>query len=141
MRENGPQSVQKNAPETRPKPINSQECAHIFVGGRRRRPTCYDPRRACLNMTLTDEIYLTKPQRAIPKDCPQFAAVRELTNNIGTTIMKTRVFNRQYQPLGIKFWSVSVAEGNRISVDSVERRINEISDARYYDTPLWVHLS
>src|SRR5437870_10955431 len=91
-------------------------------------------------MTLTDEIYLTKPQRPIPKDCPQFAAVRELTNNIGTTIMKSRFFNKQYQPLGIKFWSVSVAEGNRISVDSVERRINEISDARYYDTPLWVHL-
>src|SRR5438552_17030203 len=91
-------------------------------------------------MTLTDEVYLTKPQRPIPQDCPQFSAVRELTNNIGTTIMKSRFWNKQYQPLGIKFWSLEVAEGNRISVDSVERRINEISDARYYDTPLWVHL-
>ena len=91
-------------------------------------------------MTLTDEVYLTKPQRAIPQDCPQFAAVRELTNNMGTHMMKTRFFNQQYQPLGIKLWSVNVAGGNRVSVDSVERRINELSDIRYYDIPLWVHL-
>ena len=91
-------------------------------------------------MTLTDEIYLTKPQRAIPKDCPQFAAVRELTNNMGTTIMKSRFFNKVYQPLGQTFWIVNAAEGNRISAGSVERRIREIADPRYYDVPLWVRL-
>ena len=91
-------------------------------------------------MTLIDEVYLTKPQRAIPQDCPQFAAVRELTNNVGTTIMKSRFWNKQYQPLGVTFWTVSVSEGNRISFGSAERRIRELADARYYDIPLWIRL-
>ena len=98
------------------------------------------PQKGGVASLFTQEALLTKPDRDIPADNPQFSAVRELTHKIGDSIIRGRFFSGDFRALGIKNWSVSVATERRFSIDNVERRINELANPLYYDIPLWAHL-